>query len=42
MSVLQAFVDAAMSNEEVGYTLLIDAAYHLYAKEPTPIRWAEQ
>ena len=39
MSVLQAFVDAAMSNEEVGYTLLIDAAYHLYAKEPHG--WAE-
>ena len=39
MSVLRAFVDAAMSNEEVGYTLLIDAAYHLYAKEPHG--WAE-
>ena len=39
MSVLQAFSNAAMANEEVGFTLLIDAAYHLYAKEPHG--WAE-
>ena len=39
IAVLQAFSDAAMENENVGFTLLIDAAYHLYAKEPHG--WAE-
>jgi len=39
MSVLRAFSEAAMDNEDVGFTLLIDAAYHLYAKEPHG--WAE-
>ena len=39
MSVLKAFADAAMGNENIGYTLLIDAAYHLYAEEPHG--WAE-
>ena len=39
MAVLQAFTNAAMDNENVGYTLLIDAAYHLYAREPHG--WAE-
>tara|TARA_B100000900_G_scaffold87620_1_gene71240 strand:- start:1182 stop:2456 length:1275 start_codon:yes stop_codon:yes gene_type:complete len=39
MTVLQAFTNAAMENENVGYTLLIDAAYHLYAREPHG--WAE-
>ena len=39
MSVLQTFSNAAMNNENVGFTLLIDAAYHLYAKEPHG--WAE-
>ncbi len=39
MSVLQTFTNAAMNNENVGYTLLIDAAYHLYAEEPHG--WAE-
>ena len=37
--VLQAFSDAAMKSENVGFTLLIDAAYHLYAEEPHG--WAE-
>ena len=39
MTVLQEFTHAAMKNENVGYTLLIDAAYHLYAREPHG--WAE-
>jgi aromatic-amino-acid transaminase len=39
MTVLQAFTNAAMENENVGFTLLIDAAYHLYAREPHG--WAE-
>ena len=39
MTVLEAFTNAAMENENVGYTLLIDAAYHLYAREPHG--WAE-
>ena len=38
-AVLQAFSDMAMAHENVGFTLLIDAAYHLYAKEPHG--WAE-
>ena len=38
-AVLQTFSDMAMAHENVGFTLLIDAAYHLYAKEPHG--WAE-
>ena len=39
MSVLRAFSKAAMEHEDVGFTLLIDAAYHVYAREPHG--WAE-
>ncbi|MEC8540995.1 MAG: aminotransferase class I/II-fold pyridoxal phosphate-dependent enzyme [Candidatus Thermoplasmatota archaeon] len=39
MGVLQAFANVAMEHENVGFTLLIDAAYHVYAKEPHG--WAE-
>jgi aspartate/tyrosine/aromatic aminotransferase len=34
-----AFMEQAMRHEHVGHTLLIDAAYHLYAEEPHG--WAE-
>ncbi len=33
-SVLSAFIESSLENEEVSHTLLIDAAYHLYADEP--------
>ena len=33
-SVLSAFIESSLANEEVSHTLLIDAAYHLYADEP--------
>ena len=33
-NVLEAFSKAALNHENVGFTLLIDAAYHLYAEEP--------
>jgi aromatic-amino-acid transaminase len=36
---LEAFVDSALLNENVGHTLLIDSAYSLYAAEPHG--WAE-
>ncbi len=36
---LVAFMEQAMRHEHVGHTLLIDAAYHLYAEEPHG--WAE-
>ena len=39
MGVLRAFANVAMEYEDVGFTLLIDAAYHVYAKEPHG--WAE-
>ena len=39
MEVLRAFANVAMEYEDVGFTLLIDAAYHVYAKEPHG--WAE-
>ena len=38
MSVLRAFSKAAMEHEDVGFTP-IDAAYHVYAREPHG--WAE-
>jgi len=31
---MKCFIDSALQNEEVSHTLLIDAAYHLYAKQP--------
>ena len=31
---LKTFMESAMRNEHTGHTLLIDAAYHLYAEEP--------
>ena len=31
---LRTFMESAMRNEHTGHTLLIDAAYHLYADEP--------
>ena len=34
MAFLEAVMESASSNEHVGHTLLIDAAYHLYAEEP--------
>jgi aromatic-amino-acid transaminase len=36
---LDAFMESANANENVGHTLLLDAAYHLYADEPHG--WAE-
>ena len=39
MAFLDAFVESANVNENVGHTLLLDAAYHLYADEPHG--WAE-
>ena len=36
---LDAFMESASANESVGHTLLLDAAYHLYADEPHG--WAE-
>lgn len=33
-ALLTSFVESAVRNEHVGHTLLIDAAYHLYADEP--------
>ena len=36
---LEAVMESAPVNENVGHTLLIDAAYHLYAEEPHG--WAE-
>jgi len=38
-NVLLAFSDVALKHEDVGFTLLIDAAYHMYAQEPHG--WAE-
>ena len=34
MSVFNTFVESSLENQEVSHTLLIDAAYHLYAKQP--------
>ena len=39
MAVLEAVMESASVNEHVGHTLLLDAAYHLYAEEPHG--WAE-
>ena len=39
MALLDAFMESANVNENVGHTLLLDAAYHLYADEPHG--WAE-
>ena len=39
LALLTAFMEQAMRHEHVGHTLLIDAAYHLYADEPHG--WAE-
>ena len=39
MAFLDAFIESASANENVGHTLLLDAAYHLYADEPHG--WAE-
>ncbi|MBT61339.1 MAG: hypothetical protein CMA63_07310 [Euryarchaeota archaeon] len=33
-AVLEAVMESASRNEHVGHTLLLDAAYHLYAEEP--------
>lgn len=38
-ALLNAFMESATRNEHVGHTLLLDAAYHLYADEPHG--WAE-
>ena len=38
-ALLNAFMESAARHEHVGHTLLIDAAYHLYADEPHG--WAE-
>jgi len=38
-ALLNAFMESATRHEHVGHTLLIDAAYHLYAEEPHG--WAE-
>ena len=38
-ALLMAFMESAMRHEHTGHTLLIDAAYHLYAEEPHG--WAE-
>lgn len=34
MAMLEALMESASVNENVGHTLLLDAAYHLYAEEP--------
>ena len=34
MAVLEAVMESASANENVGHTLLLDSAYHLYAEEP--------
>jgi aromatic-amino-acid transaminase len=34
MALLEAVMESASVNENVGHTLLLDAAYHLYAEEP--------
>lgn len=39
MAMLEAVMESASINEGVGHTLLLDAAYHLYAEEPHG--WAE-
>tara|TARA_B110000444_G_scaffold126707_1_gene119261 strand:+ start:81082 stop:82368 length:1287 start_codon:yes stop_codon:yes gene_type:complete len=39
MAFLESVMESASTNEHVGHTLLIDAAYHLYAEEPHG--WAE-
>lgn len=39
MAMLEALMESASVNEDVGHTLLLDAAYHLYAEEPHG--WAE-
>jgi len=39
LALLDAFMESASANENVGHTLLLDAAYHLYADEPHG--WAE-
>jgi len=39
MALLDAMMESATRNENVGHTLLLDAAYHLYAEEPHG--WAE-
>lgn len=39
MAMLEALMESASVNEKVGHTLLLDAAYHLYAEEPHG--WAE-
>ena len=39
MAILDAVMESANRNEAVGHTLLLDAAYHLYAEEPHG--WAE-
>jgi len=39
MALLNAFMESATRHEHVGHTLLIDAAYHLYAQRPHG--WAE-
>lgn len=31
---LKCFIDSSLENQDVSHTLLIDAAYHLYAKQP--------
>lgn len=38
-ALLNAFMESAARNEHTGHTLLLDAAYHLYADEPHG--WAE-
>lgn len=39
MALLDAMMESASRNENVGHTLLLDAAYHLYADQPHG--WAE-
>jgi aromatic-amino-acid transaminase len=39
MAMLEAVMESASLNENVGHTLLLDVAYHLYADEPHG--WAE-
>ena len=34
MAILDAFMESAARHENVGHTLLLDSAYHLYADEP--------
>lgn len=39
LAMLESFMESALRHEHIGHTLVIDAAYHLYAQDPHG--WAE-